>query len=167
MYKKAFRKCEPRQHIQYHEYHGPQSKFVDTVDTVDVISDTVDVISDTVDVMSDTVDDTDMSINTSDPAVWGPSFWFTLHNGASKYPISASKIQIERMKGFILGIPLMLPCISCKVHASNYIEEVKSKLDYICGSRDNLFKWLVDFHNAVNRRQNKQLISYEDAYKIY
>ena len=105
--------------------------------------------------------------NLSDPEVWGPSFWFTLHNGASKYPISASPLVIERMKGYILGIPFMLPCIACKVHATNHIEKHKKDLDRICSGRDNLFKFFVDFHNIVNKRYNKPIVSYEEAYKIY
>ena len=105
--------------------------------------------------------------NTSNPAIWGPSFWFTIHNGICTYPISASLIQKERMKGFILGIPVMLPCEICKVHATHYIDDIKKQLDIICSGRDSLFKWSVDFHNSVNKRNNKKEISYEEAYKIY
>ena len=36
--------------------------------------------------------------NSSDPNVWGPAFWFTLHNGAARYPIKASPICKESMK---------------------------------------------------------------------
>jgi hypothetical protein len=39
--------------------------------------------------------------NTADPKVWGPSFWFSLHNGAARYPLNASNLIMERMKGFI------------------------------------------------------------------
>ena len=43
--------------------------------------------------------------NSKHPDVWGPAFWFTLHNGASVYPVEASSICAERMKGFIIGMP--------------------------------------------------------------
>lgn len=105
--------------------------------------------------------------NTSNPAVWGPSFWFTLHNGSSKYPVKASKIHQERMKGFILGIPMMLPCSGCKPHAIAYIESIKPKLNTIVSGRDNLFKFFVDFHNEVNERYNKKKMGYHEAYKMY
>lgn len=101
------------------------------------------------------------------PSVWGPRFWFTLHNGALNYPSLANPLCIERMKNFIIGIPIMLPCETCKEHAISYIEKNKDYLDYICSSRDNLFKFFVDFHNYVNQRQKKPLMSYEDAYKLY
>lgn len=105
--------------------------------------------------------------STSNPSVWGPSFWFTLHNGASKYPVNASKNYQDRMKGFILGIPMMLPCPGCTPHAIAYIESIKPKLDSIVSGRDTLFKFFVDFHNEVNDRYNKKKIGYDEAYKMY
>lgn len=111
--------------------------------------------------------DTKTFENTSDPSVWGPSFWFTLHNGAAKYPISASRHRRERMKGFILGIPAFLPCKGCVPHAIAYIEKSKHQLDDIVSGRDKLFKFFVDFHNKVNQRYGKPEFSYEDAYKLY
>jgi hypothetical protein len=105
--------------------------------------------------------------NMSHPSVWGPAFWFTLHNGASKYPIDASPLTKERMKGFILGIPTMLPCAACKGHANDHIENNKYKLDDICSSREKLFKFFVDFHNIVNNKYGKPIVSVEDAYKIH
>lgn len=105
--------------------------------------------------------------NMSDPNVWGPAFWFTLHNGASKYPISASPLIKERMKSFILGIPIMLPCYVCKVHATEHIENNKHKLEEICSGRDNLVKFFVDFHNIVNVKNNKPTLSVEEVNKIY
>ena len=105
-------------------------------------------------------------INTN-PSVWGPKFWFTLHNGALNYPSLANPLCIERMKNFIMAIPIMIPCFTCKEHANSYIEGNKEYLDHICSSRDNLFKFFVDFHNYVNIRQNKPILSYDDAYKLY
>jgi hypothetical protein len=105
--------------------------------------------------------------NMSDPNVWGPALWFTLHNGSSKYPISAAPIVKDRMKAYILGIPLMLPCIACKIHAINHIEKNKDKLDDICSGRKKLFEFFVDFHNIVNKRYNKPIVSIEEAYKMY
>ena len=101
------------------------------------------------------------------PSIWGPPFWFTLHNGALNYPSLANPLCIERMKNFIIGIPIMLPCETCKEHATAYIEKNKEFLDYTCSSRDNLFKFFVDFHNYVNIRQNKPVMGYDDAYKLY
>lgn len=106
-------------------------------------------------------------IGTSDPKIWGPQLWFILHNGASKYPISASPIYIQKMKDFIIGLPVMLPCEKCKIHAIDYIEDYKDKLDDICSGRDKLFKFFVDFHNSINKRYNKPEMDYEYVNKMY
>jgi hypothetical protein len=105
--------------------------------------------------------------STSDPNVWGPSFWFSLHNGASKYPENATSIFRDRMKQFILSIPFILPCEKCRSHAKEYIDNRQNELDQICSGRKTLFNFFVDFHNMVNVRSGKPTVSYEDAYKLY
>ena len=105
--------------------------------------------------------------NPSDPRIWGPAFWFTLHNGAIRYPIKASPICAERMKGFILGMPVMIPCEKCQDHATSYIEANYCKLDEIVSGREQLFNFFVSFHNNVNERYNKPIMSNEDAYSLY
>ena len=101
------------------------------------------------------------------PEIFGPAYWFTLHAGSVSYPIKASPITKEKMKHFILGIPVMLPCRNCQEHATAHIEKNFDKLDEIVSGRDSLFKFFVDFHNYVNVKNNKPEMSYEDAYKLY
>lgn len=106
-------------------------------------------------------------IDPGKPEIFGPPFWFTLHNGAAHYPIKASVVCMQRMKGFILGIPVMLPCETCSDHATAYIESQREKLDYIVSGREPLFEFLVNMHNYVNRRFGKPEITPSDALKIY
>lgn len=106
-------------------------------------------------------------MDTSKPDIFGPPFWFTLHNGAAHYPIKASPLCAQRAKGFILGIPVMIPCANCSDHATAHIESVRDKLDQIVSGRDAFFKFTVDFHNYVNARYNKPIMSVHDAYKLY
>jgi len=103
----------------------------------------------------------------TDPRVWGPPFWFTLHNSAAYYPEKASQITIQRIKQRILSIPFELPCVDCRTHANNFINSRKDKLDDICSGRDSLFAFYVDFHNKVNERHNKPIMSLENAKKLY
>ena len=103
----------------------------------------------------------------NNPLTWGPPFWYTLHNGAYHYPEHSSPLHSERMKNFIIGIPVMIPCATCKEHATAFIEKHRSQLNDICSSRDSLFKFFVDFHNQVNKRYKKPVLSYEEAYSIY
>ena len=105
--------------------------------------------------------------STADPAVWGPAFWFTLHNSAAHYPVTASPITRERCKGFVLGIPYMVPCKACSDHASAFIDKYKSNLDQICSGRHNLFDFYRIFHNFVNERFGKKQMSYDEAFKLY
>ena len=105
--------------------------------------------------------------NSGDPQVWGPAFWFTLHNGAARYPVKASPICAERMKGFIIGIPYMIPCEKCQDHALAHIEQNYDNLNNIVSGRQNLFNFFVDFHNYVNKRYGKPEVGYEEAYALY
>jgi hypothetical protein len=105
---------------------------------------------------------------TSNPAIWGPPYWYSLHNSAAHYPVQASQIVAKRMKERILAIPYEIPCPTCLPHASAYVEKFSDQdLDRIVSGRDNLIKFFVDFHNEVNRRYGKPIFSYESAYKKY
>jgi len=101
------------------------------------------------------------------PEIFGNSAWLFLHTGAMRYPINANKFTIERMKGFILGLPYILPCIKCSEHAIMYTNKYQDKLNEICSGRENLFAFFVNFHNYVNERLNKPIMTIEEAKRIY
>jgi hypothetical protein len=101
------------------------------------------------------------------PEIFGPKMWFTLHNGASHYPVEASDIYADKMKNFIIALPIMIPCENCKIHAIKFIESRKDKLFEICKRRESLFNFFVDFHNDVNARQQKKILSYSDVRQLY
>ena len=103
----------------------------------------------------------------SNPEVWGPSFWFILHNGAIHYPDNPSNIEMKRMKGFIRGIPVMIPCVMCSKHALSYILASVDMIDYHVSKREHLFKFFVDFHNFVNTQKNKPSMTLKSAYDLY
>lgn len=105
--------------------------------------------------------------STSDPKVWGPAFWFSLHTSAAHYPENPSQIVRERMKNRILAIPYEVPCSTCRPHASSFIEANRDNLDKIVSNKHELGKFYVDFHNKVNERYGKKKWTYEDAYKKY
>jgi hypothetical protein len=105
--------------------------------------------------------------DTVDPAKWGPGFWYMLHNAASHYPETASPICASKIKGFILGIPYMLPCKSCTNDAMMYIDSKSASLDDICSSRAKLFDFFHDFHNFVNTKTRKKEFPKDAAIKLY
>ena len=105
--------------------------------------------------------------NSGNPEVWGPAMWFSLHNGALRYPKKASPVWCERMKYFILGIPVMVPCEKCADHATTYIESKYNELNKIVSDKDNLFEFFWEFHNFVNTRLGKRHILLKEAYELY
>jgi hypothetical protein len=108
-------------------------------------------------------------VDLSDPKSWGPSFWFTLHNGANHYPENPTSHTMEYMKGFIEGIPIMLPCSVCSEHARVYIDRMKieNKLNDAVMSKENLFTFFWSFHNSVNARTGKPEISLDSVKTMY
>jgi hypothetical protein len=103
----------------------------------------------------------------SGPLLWGKPFWFTLHFGALNYPDDPDDEIIKSAIGFILGIPAMLPCDTCKNHAYNYIHARKDILYRIASDKESLFKFYWEFHNDVNKRTGKQTILLSQAYDIF
>jgi hypothetical protein len=105
--------------------------------------------------------------NFANPEGWGPAFWFSLHNGAMRFPKNATPTWQERMKNFIIGIPVMVPCEQCGIHATAYIEQNYNNLDSVVKGRDTLVKFFCDFHNYVNKRVNKPEMSLDNCIKLY
>lgn len=103
--------------------------------------------------------------NTVNPQVWGPSLWLFLHITSVNYVYS--KESSKMMKNFIIALPYTLPCNDCSEHARKYIKDSLNILDNVCSSRNNLFKFFVDFHNYVNQRHNKPIFSYQEAWNMY
>lgn len=104
---------------------------------------------------------------TSDPHFWGKSFWLSLHLSAYYYPENASVIVRDAMMNRILALPYEIPCANCRVHCMAHIDANKCNLSTICSTRDALFKFYVDFHNAVNRRKGVPEMPLDMAYAIY
>lgn len=104
---------------------------------------------------------------TSDPKIQGPMFWWNLHVAAAYYPLEASELVRDRMKGRILAIPYELACSSCRPHALAFVEQYKDQLDQIVSGRHSLGRFYVKFHNYVNKRYNKPEWTYEQSYKYY
>lgn len=104
----------------------------------------------------------------ANPSLWGPALWFTLHNGAAQYPIKPNDFWKEKMKAFIHGLSVMIPCEKCSVHASSFIStKSPDELNEIVSSRKTLFKFFFEFHNFVNIRIGKPPLNYEEIVDKY
>jgi hypothetical protein len=121
------------------------------------------------------IDTTETKSNNTPPktdnvnkSTWGRPLWFSLHYGALNYPNNPDDSMKKMMVGYIRGLPIMIPCDVCKNHAYTYISKfTDTQLTYISSDKDRLFKFFWEFHNDVNKRTNKPIISLENAYNIF
>jgi len=99
---------------------------------------------------------------------YGPGLWTAFHCIAFY-----SRTKEDQLSA-VYAIKLMcrkFPCGTCRNHAKEYLKEhpiekyigVKTK----DGEKLGLFIWTWKFHNAVNHRLDKPIISYEMAYEMY
>ncbi len=105
--------------------------------------------------------------NVSSPDTWGPAMWFMNHLGSISAPEVIPLDKREKYWHYIDGLPEILPCKKCSVHARAYVDQYSNQKDIICSSRDNLVRFFVDFHNSVNERTGKPKITYDEVYKMF
>ena len=92
-----------------------------------------------------------------DPGVWGPYAWKTLHAIASHCDTTQERDVFVR---YMTSLQDALPCKSCRLHAADYVQAHPIP-------EAAFFDYTVDFHNAVNARLGKALVTAEDARKQF
>ena len=95
--------------------------------------------------------------NGSQKRVWGPEAWDFMHAITFAYPHQPTERQKQAMYHFFMSLPELLPCLQCGKHCKEYLQQNPPQ----CASREAVSKWLVNFHNTVNKRLNKPTIPYE------
>ena len=100
----------------------------------------------------------------SNPKYLGPGYWAAWHIKTLK-ALDKSK-KSETARGIAMDISLF-PCLECRNHAIEYVKN--HPLINAVNSKDelSLFKWTVDFHNAVNLRLGKTMINWQQAQKMW
>ncbi len=100
-----------------------------------------------------------------DPSVWGPPLWRKMHMKTFSYPENPTQKDKVNIIKYFNNISNVLPCEKCRKH---YIRELMLNpvADHV-HSRRAVIKWLIDFHNKVNRRLGKRVFSYREVYAIY
>ena len=105
----------------------------------------------------------------TDPIVWGPKAWDFLHTVSFAYPDEPSNEEKQSAMNLFMSLPDMLPCKLCGDHCRQNLQKNPPKV----GSKEELARWLVDFHNAVNEQTNenkgtnKKMYTYEQAERQY
>ena len=97
-------------------------------------------------------------------SVWGPATWKLLHTMVLRVDNNITNNQFIELKNIILRILHNLPCPYCTAHALSYI--ASSNYKGINNISDLRF-FIFNFHNNVNKRLNKPLISYEEHVQLY
>jgi len=107
----------------------------------------------------------------TDPKYIGPGTWDTIHRLAFKAHTKKSQLGfIESMKEICYGFG----CKVCRGHCSEYIKNHPME-EYIGMQVDvdgqdielGMFVWTWKFHNAVNARLKKPIMSWLTAYNLY
>ena len=107
----------------------------------------------------------------TDPKYIGPGTWDVTHRRAFKARTHEQQVLfIEYMKDICYGFP----CIVCKGHCTEYIKNhpMEDYLDILVDINGEklqlgMFIWCWKFHNAVNARLNKPLMSWDTAYNLF
>jgi hypothetical protein len=85
--------------------------------------------------------------------------WRLIHTVAWLYPANPSDFQKLDAKHFIQNLRMLVPCGTCRRHFAAYLAGHPPKVQ----SGQAFFRWTVDLHNHVNRRNGKRRFSYEEA----
>lgn len=95
------------------------------------------------------------------PIYWGPAGWHFMHAVTMTYPEVPSDQDKERYRIFFESITAVLPCPACRRHYQENLKKLPIRLE----SRSDLFKWLIDIHNEVNKKNKKRILSYDEAFE--
>ncbi len=96
--------------------------------------------------------------------VWGPATWQLLHCMVIKTKEIITPPELQELKKIIERVVSNLPCPICSGHAVSYFKQYNySRINNI----EQLRFFLFSFHNNVNTRLKKPLITYEEHDLIY
>ena len=94
---------------------------------------------------------------------WGTVFWQALHTISFTYPNTPTTTEKTLYRTTIRNLARVLPCSVCKNHFMRYIRDNPP----LMSCKYTLSKWMVSFHNSVNRRLGKPQRAYEDIVEEY
>jgi hypothetical protein len=99
------------------------------------------------------------------PTVWGPFFWHTIHIVALGYPKEPSYAHKRAAKEFFESLAHLIPCPACREHYVVHMQ--KAPITPHLDRKDDLFRWTVELHNAVNKSLGKLPYTETEALMFY
>lgn len=100
----------------------------------------------------------------SNPVYIGPGYWASWHIKSLLTDTKEKKSEVSR--NIILDIE-NFPCNECREHAINHVKNNSLKPVILDSDPLSLFKWTVNFHNAVNLRLGKAMIDWRKAKEMW
>lgn len=99
---------------------------------------------------------------------WGPSLWKVLHVFSFNYGDNPDSEDKRSMYNFLHSVKGIIPCIVCKKHYEESLHyNARSVNSSVFDNRYNLSKYIVNLHNQVNKRNGKEIWTYERALRNY
>ena len=100
-----------------------------------------------------------------DPNVWGPHYWFFLHNVAFNYPNYPTTIQKKIYYRLIHNFHEFLPN---KTIGNLFLKLInKYPVTPYLDSQKDLIKWMHFIHNKINVRLDKPTITLSEHYQEF
>lgn len=97
------------------------------------------------------------------PSLWGKWFWSLLHALAKAFavhhPDALPPELAEALFRFLSALCKYLPCPGCRFHCLAHTNQVPPRF----ARGTDVWTYFVDFHNAVNQRTHKVLVSSSEA----
>ena len=97
-----------------------------------------------------------------DPTVWGPSYWFFLHNVAFNYPKHPTTIQKKIHYRLVHNFHEFLPNKSMGTIFIKLLEKYPVT-PYLDNQKD-FIKWMHFIHNKINVRLDKPTFTLQEHY---
>lgn len=101
-----------------------------------------------------------------DPEVWGRFFWFVFHTVAARMPVALTDEERQDYRMFLQSFPRVLPCSSCKTHAKEY-QKLNPVREQDVESSYSMTVYVHNFHNSVNLRLGKPVLSLKECCSMY
>lgn len=93
--------------------------------------------------------------------VLGPGIWRSIHGlGLTKFNQTNIDFNLYIFKLSIHAVINSIPCEMCRTSALIYFQRNQPQISV---DEYSNFKWTVDFHNWVNEKLNKKILSYSEA----
>ena len=96
--------------------------------------------------------------------VWGPYIWRLLHCFTMRIKDEYFIEERKNIINYITSICDNLPCPNCSLHSTQYLKKHNFKF---IKNKDNLIQIILNLHNDVNKRTNKEYFKKEQLSNTY